>query len=488
MNHIIKKMVLLTSIITGLAGCVSQDFIDNKADADKVQAHIETLRPTGTLNNVVSISRPPVNANPIDAENRIAWLDQTVNVQRLTRVPLVTALTAVMAGTQTEIRFDNDVQPNTTVSVDLHTTRQNILNVLSSQTGYAFTPSEKKIVVQRYLSKTFIIQLPTGAYSAQQGSQGQSTGKDDEAKVEGQFISVTYKDKDVFTEISEAVKVVLKSDDEDGELIGDVQPVPSMSGLTVRTTPVRMRQVQALIDSYQSELNKQVLIDIRILEFRSNLGKDRGVDWQILKEVGDGTLKFLIPGTTTSSAGNPAGLAFTGTGKWDGTTAFIKALEQQGTVSTETPISFRTLSSQPARISQTLVTPFLEDFSTVITDNTTTPTTTRGSVTEGVDMTISANVQKGFVWLRTAGKLTKIASDTTEQVADVALRFISTRSADLNFTNKLRYGQTVVIGSIKQQTTGANKSASFGIDGLGMQSTNNQTVETLILLTPRRVQ
>jgi hypothetical protein len=46
----------------------------------------------------------------------------------------------------------------------------------------------------------------------------------------------------------------------------------------------------------------------------------------------------------------------------------------------------------------------------------------------------------------------------------------------------------VVIGSIKQQTTGANKSASFGVDALGSQATNNETVETLVLLTPRRIQ
>ncbi|MFB1079573.1 type II and III secretion system protein, partial [Photobacterium damselae subsp. damselae] len=109
-------------------------------------------------------------------------------------------------------------------------------------------------------------------------------------------------------------------------------------------------------------------------------------------------------------------------------------------------------------------------------------------VVEGVDMMVNAKVQKGVVSLRVTGKLTKIAGDTTEKINDATLRFIKTRDADLSFVNKLRYGQTVVIGSIKQQSTGANKSSSFGIDGLGMQSTTNETVETLVLLTPRRTQ
>ncbi|WP_240695014.1 hypothetical protein [Vibrio parahaemolyticus] len=53
--------------------------------------------------------------------------------------------------------------------------------------------------------------------------------------------------------------------------------------------------------------------------------------------------------------------------------------------------------------------------------------------------------------------------------------------------NKLRYGQTVIIGSVKQQTQTANKSSSFGWDALGSQVSEQETVETLILLTPRRV-
>jgi type II secretory pathway component GspD/PulD (secretin) len=228
---------------------------------------------------------------------------------------------------------------------------------------------------------------------------------------------------------------------------------------------------------------------VRVLEFRSNLDKDQGVDWNLVRDVGDGTLNFIIPGTSSTAgiASSGSGLAFQGTGKWDGTTAFIKALEQQGTVSTDTPISVLTLSSQPARISQTVNTPYLSDISTDVTDTTTSTSTTRGQVVEGIDMMVNTNVKDDFVWIRTAGKLTKIAGDTTEEVDDATLRFISTRVADLSFTNKLRYGQTVVIGSVKQQTQSANKSSSFGIDWLGSQLSGQETVETLVLLTPRRV-
>ncbi|WP_305843099.1 hypothetical protein [Photobacterium leiognathi] len=153
-----------------------------------------------------------------------------------------------------------------------------------------------------------------------------------------------------------------------------------MGSITVRTTPSRMAQVRQVVESFQQELAKQVLLEITVLEFRSNLGKDQGIDWQLLKKVGDGTIKFLIPGTTATATGNPAGLAFTGTGKWDGTTAFIKALEEQGTVSTQTPISMLTISGHPARISQTTTTPYLSDVSTEVTQTSTSTSTTRAKV------------------------------------------------------------------------------------------------------------
>ena len=486
--HFVSSKIAFLVGITLLQGCVSQSYLDNKKQAEQLQHHMDDIRPTGVNQlNVTNISRPPINTTPLNVENAIAWLNDVITVN-VTHLPLSTVLDSVMQGTDVQTLLADDINANTAVTMNVKTTREKILQSLSSQTGYGFVPSQQQLDVQRYLSETFVINLPTGNVTSQQGSQGETKGEGENTKVEGQFISVSTENQNIFKEISNAVKVILKSDTKDNKLVGDVQAIPSMGSITVRTTFNRMTQVRHVIDTFQQELAKQVLLEITVLEFRSNLGKDQGIDWQILKDVGGGTIKFLIPGTTATATGNPAGLAFTGTGKWDGTTAFIKALEEQGTVSTQTPISMLTISGQAARISQTITTPYLSDISTEVTETSTSTSTTRDKVVEGVDMMVSSKVQKGVVSLRVTGKLTKIAGDTTEKINDATLRFIKTRSADLSFTNKLRYGQTVVIGSIKQQSTGANKSSSFGIDGLGMQSTTNETVETLVLLTPRRTQ
>lgn len=472
-------------LLLGMAGCVSQSYTDSKKEAESMQSRIEQLTPSNALNNVSVITRPPVIVTPLVETQNIPWLSETIKVH-VTRLPLSQVLSDVMRGVPANIWFDNDVNASTTVTLSANTTRQNILNLLASQTSYGFVPTQDKVEVRRYLSETFTLSIPIGTVSAQQGSTG-STGGGENPQVEGQFISTTLSNVDMIQEVTTAIKAVLKSNEESNELIGGVEAVPSLSSFIVRTTPDRMRQVQQVVERYKQELEKQVILNIQVLEFRSNLGKDQGVDWNILKDIGDGSLQFVIPGTTTAASNNGFGMAFQGTGKWDGTTAFIKALEQQGSVSTETPINIQTLSNQPARLSQTLETPFLADIKVNTSENSSDTETRRESVSEGVDMFVTANVQQDHVSLRIAGSLTKIASDETETVKDTKLRFIAMRKVDLGFANNLRYGQSVVIGSIKQQTTGANKSASFGIDGLGSQATNSETVETLILLTPRRV-
>ncbi|MGF1872014.1 type II and III secretion system protein [Photobacterium indicum] len=477
--------ILLTTF--ALSGCVSQDYTDNQQTADNVQSTIDSYRPAVSLNNVESITRPPVLTTPIVVDNSVEWANEKADVQS-NGLPLSTVLSSLMNGVDAAIWFDNDVDANTPIIAHMNASRDSIFNLLASQTGYGFVVTDNRLEVRQYLTETFVINMPTGEYSGQQGSQGQSSGEGEDTTVEGQYINVAYKDQDVFTQVSDAIEIVLEDNDEDGEMVGGVKAIPALSALLVRTTPDRMSQVREVVKRYQGELTKQVLLTARVLEFRSNRGTNHGIDWNLLKDVGEGSLQFVIPGTTTTASSAGYGLAFQGTGKWDGSTAFIKALEQQGTVSTETPISFLALSSQPARISQDLVTPYLSEVSTEVTDTTTSTSVTRDEEHEGVDMMITPNVQKGYVWLRTAGKLSKIVGQEDKAVGDTELRFFKTREANINFTNKLRYGQTVVIASIKQQTTGADKSSSYGIDGAGSQTTNTETVETLVLLTPRRVQ
>ena len=477
--------LLILAITAALSGCMSQNYQDTKQSADNVHDEIGRHLAQSATGQVSNITRPPLTLTPLKSERQIPWLNESLSVN-VSGLPLSLVLSQVMAGVDANIWFDGDVNPNKLVTLSFSSNRQDVLNLLSRETGYGMNASKDKLSVSKFESETFVLTLPSGQYSGQLGSQ--SGGQD--TKVTGQFLNTAYAQVDIVTEISQGIKAILKDDDNEDEdkLVGSVEVIPSMTTIAVRTTPDRMVRVRSLVDSFEAELSKQVLLDIRVLEFRSNKGRERGIDWNLVKDIGGGSLEFYIPGTNTITQGGSAGLAFKGTGKWDGTTALIKALEQQGTVSTDTPITALVLNNQPSRIAQTLTTPYLYEVKAENNGDIVTASVTRATEKEGVDMMITPKVMRDYVWLRIAGKLTKIVGDKEEVVYDARLRFLDTRESELNFTNKLRYGQTVVIGSIKQMTTTAEHTKQFGIDALGGEGTQLATIETLVLLTPKRVE
>lgn len=479
---------LVLTLITMLSGCMSQNYLDVKQQAESVRDEIKTYSESQVTEQVMNTYRPPISLVPLETETIIPWLKSTVSVN-VNGLPLSLVLSQVMEGVDANIWFDGDVNPNKKVTLSFKASRQDVLNLLSRETGYGMKASPNKLTVSQFESETFVFNLPVGQYSGQLGSQSGGQSGNQNIQVSGQYLNAVYTKVDIISDVSTGIRAILKDDlaDEEGKLIGSVEVIPSMTSIAVRTTPDRMAQVRNLVDLFQHELSKQVLFDIRILEFRSNIGRERGIDWNLVKDIGGGSLEFYIPGTNTVSQGSGAGLAFKGTGKWDGTTALIKALEEQGSVSTDTPITTLVLNNQPSRIAQTLTKPYFDEIQTENNGEIVTASVTRAEAKEGVDMMLTPKVMRDHVWVRIAGKLTKIVGERPETVHDVTLTFIDTRESEINFTNKLSYGQTVVIGSIKQMTTTAEHSKQFGIDALGGEGTLDATVETLVLLTPMRV-
>ncbi|MGI2002061.1 type II secretion system protein GspD [Shewanella frigidimarina] len=493
----LKKLLVGAIAAFILSGCVSQNYTDTKNNAENIHKQIQTYTTPKNSSQIQIVNRPPISTIPLEIKKDIPWLSEQVSISAID-MPLSLVISQVLNNAKYDnkfirISFDGDVDPNKLVNVNFNASREDVLNLIASQTQYGINKKADQITISRFESETFVITLPPGIYSGQLGSQGNATSTAGvggaSTRVEGQYLNTAYTNVDPVTEISNSIKALLKDDNsDDDQLVGSVEVVPALTAIAVRTTPDRMAQVKQLIKSFQSQFSQQVMLDIRILEFRSNRGKERSIDWDILKDVGSGSLEFVVPGTNTISQGAGYGLAFKGTGKWDGTTAFIKALEKQGTVSTETPITALALSNQPSRIAQTMTKPYLYEVKSESNDNVVSATVTRATQSEGVDMMITPKVLEDAVWLRIAGKLTKIVGERNEVVQDVQLTFIDTRESEINFTNKLLYGQTVVIGSIKQNSTTAEANNQFGIDALGGEGTISETVETLVLLTPRKVQ
>lgn len=487
-----KKTILGLFVTSMLSGCVSQGYIDATEQNKKVQELIAEKTAFTPSPKVKRISSPPVDNTSYQTVSNIPWLNKQVSIS-VSELPLSTVLNILMDGVGAGITFDSGVNPNALVSLNYIGSLKDALDVLAAENDYSVETSKTELKVIGFVSETFPITLPIGVVSGQLGSQGTAVETSSGAaggspRVEGQFLNVAYDSIDTFKEIENGIKALLPAKAKYGEEESTVQVIPSLSIVNVRTSPNRMKQVRNFVSAYTKQLEKQVVIEVQIIEFNSNLGKEQGIDWNIARQTGEGILNFVVPSTSLISNKLGGGLAFEGKGKWDGTSALIKVLEEQGSVSTQTPVTGLMLNNQPSKIAQAQTIPFISEIKTESTDGVISAEYVRDKLTAGVELMITPNVQDEYVWLRISGKLNKVIDDQTQEIAQAKLRFMETQESEINFTNKLRYNQTYVIASVKQQSVSGKKNNAFWTDILGSQASSNETTETLVLLTPRRAE
>ncbi len=490
-----RHVVLWVTLTLALLGCEAMGLNEaQKRDKESsaLLSQIESYRGPN-LNKVVSIEQPPVNLTPIRPKTQTQYLSHRVKIRA--ELPLSMVLSDALNATNIDVWYGDGVDPNVAVSIEHEGTLSGLLNKLERQLKLGFTPDGNTLNVEQYVSRTFELVLPPGLLSDQIGGADQGSGNDEEgsAQIDGQFVTLSSSDVDVFSEVAEGVRGLLALDpdgdkgSDDKTLMGSVRSVPSLSRLVVRTTPARMKEVAEFVEQSKDALTRQIALDIQVLEFRSNLGHNRGINWDLVREIGSGgSLSFFIPGTDLISNGVSPGLAFTGGGKWDGSSALINALNQQGQVSTETPITILVQNHQTNHITQGRTIEFIENLSSDSSEGVVSTETERGKRREGVDFIVVPNIQPSHVYLRTSGMLTKIESLERQKVAGETLTFPQMREAKINFANKLKYGQTIIIASVSQQESKTDGNTFMGIPFLGGTSAVKQRVDTLVLLTPRR--
>ena len=493
-----KKLALALMLVPVLlAGCASPEYETITKEHEEIRATIDKKTAAVTYSKVSHIKKPPRQVSLKVTEEGTQWLNSKVSVDIFER-PLSSVLQEITDGVDVPIYFGENVDPNKPVSITFTNTTQNVLNLLSRSSGYGIQYKNSRIEVTQTLTKAFTLNIPAGTYTGMLGSKGQTGGK--ESVTVGQYLNVKYENVDLVEQIAKNVAQIVGAtlnDAEEGDkrnvkedknaVKSSVSYASNLSTITVTTTPDKMDEVIKLINHYQEELSKQVTLNIEVIEFKSDLDTERGIDWDVVKNTGDGVLKILQPGTNLISQGNGFGAAFEATsGRYSGTTALVKVLRKQGTVSTETPITKLVLNEQPAQIQQLRSIPYIYETKTETNDGVTSTSVSRRNQTEGVDMMVVAKVQPEYVWLRISGLFQKIVANSTEVVNDISLGMMVTQKSQINFTNKLRYGQTYVLASVKQKTKEKVEKEGFWTTLFGGTSSRNQTTETLVLLTPTK--
>ncbi|MDX7702086.1 MULTISPECIES: hypothetical protein [Aeromonas] len=497
------KKLIAVSVIFALSGCGATDYLEQRDAAKETQNKINAQGVMPDASKSIFIERPPVDLNPI-TEGSPWWVRKPASLKGQ-NVPFNFAVSNLLqsAGQKVSVEFGPDVNPNKPISVDYQGDINGALNEIASKADVSVSMSGNQVKFDRYVTKVFELNSLLGkssflfgrkANSGNGGGEGLATrtvtsslgNSDTYATSESTGVNA-------FNDYLSAIKSILKKDgvkpDDDDPLEGDVIVTESTASILVRTTPHRMSLVENYISSRKQSIARQVMIEVKVLQFKGSKGSEFGIDWNVVRTFSDGKLNFTGPTLPTIGNNGNYGFSFTSTSpNWDGTTILMKALQTQGevgveyeprTVARNNRVASIDNSEKLSYIARVTVTPNQNaDASVEVVD---------AVVSDGLTMSVMPNISDDTVNLQISGVLSKVVGWNDTEVSGVTVRAPQVQEIKFDQDVGLKYGETLVLNGYKQKSNKADESTLFKIPFSGGNAGASSTTETIVLITPKRI-
>ena len=303
-----------------------------------------------------------------------------------------------------------------------------------------------------------------GVTSAQSES-GDSTGSEVE----------TITQTNLWQELTDSVNAIIGNNPE-----FHVTPSPQSGTLIVRARPSELRAVRSYIKGVESSLNRQVILEAKIIEVVLDDGFESGIEWEAL---GRKTLSFAMTGPELAAkqaadADNIGGLFSILIDSTD-FSATIEWLETQGSVNMLSSPRVSTLNNQKALIKVGSDEFFVTDISVTSTVGgnnalgNVTPDLTLTPFFSGIALDVTPQISaEGLITLHVHPSVSEVQDQ--EKVVTLGsgedgefrlpLAFSTIRESDSII--KMQSGQVVVIGGLMQDQARENEAGLPGLRSL----------------------
>lgn len=442
-------------------------------------------------------------------------------------------------------RFNVLVHPDLsgTVSVTLRrVTLQEALEALRDVYGYDFRVEGRRITVfpPTLQSRVFVInyligqrtgrsdvRVSSGAAPANGANNGSSTATGTPGsspstgsnQPDSSQISTQTKN-DLWGELGDAVRTMIGNKEGRSVIVS-----PQAGLLAVRALPNEMRQVETLLKAARLSVERQVMLDVKIVQVELREGFESGIDWSVLRGRGAaGTLSGnpsnplltnanglpVLPAATSllnnlSNLPAPANGLFGLSLATNGFQAVLGFLETHGEVQTLSSPRLATLNNQKAVLKVGTDDYFVTNVSggtvnnaSTGTANTTTtmPTLTLTPFFSGIALDVTPQIDEGHMITLHVHPSVSSVSERNKQVdlGTLGAYKLPLASSSINETDtivRIPDGQIVAIGGLMQmettrQTSGLPGSAENALTAsvLGNRNNSGRKKELVVLIKP----
>jgi MSHA biogenesis protein MshL len=334
---------------------------------------------------------------------------------------------------------------------------------------------------------------------------------------------ITESDADFWSELRSALEALVGS-----EAGRSVVVSPQSGVVVVRAMPNELREVESFLRTTQATLQRQVILEAKIVEVELSDGFQSGINWGKLAGLGNGkTATFGQTGGgsifnsddgVSGIAGNPGNLDPANYEQIDGLaaqafggvfslavnagsfTAFIELLETQGNVQVLSSPRVSTVNNQKAVIKIGQDEFFVTDVSstTVVSGSTSSEPTSDVTLTpffSGIALDVTPQIDdRGGVTLHIHPSVSEVVDQTKRFTVDGRAQELPLAQSSVRESDSIVYavsGQIVVIGGLMQESTSEGVAAPPGLGdipflGAAFRHTKqaSRKSELVILLKP----
>jgi type IVB pilus formation R64 PilN family outer membrane protein len=517
-----KRIFLLFFLVTLLiSGCNNPVYNQAEANIYDVKHRIITAKkisdnsgkpiPSLVVNQGLYVDRTPINLNkdPSWLKNRIILRGEQLPFSYYSRT------IAGGGGHNVLTHYQVGLDEAATVSMNYTGTVKGALDLLAAKTGYVYAVNGNSVYWQAFITKTFDIAFMPGSSDYMMGkAAGTSSGAsqantggtvqamiDDSASSQYSNLKGTLS---VWKDLGTTIKQLLSPS-------GTVIVSESTTSVTVRDKPSNVDLVAKYISNLNSNLSRQVLVKVQVLDVTLSSDFVWGINWNAIKQtLGQQFLLTADEGTPVSitSLSNGNAIPQVGTknnlGSSTAVGALINALTQQGRVSVVTEPRVVCLNNQVSVIRIVNQEGYLASVQNTTVagasgtgaSGTITSQLTPGALITGLTLYVLPKIMNGKVYLQVNADLsTKVSiqaiSSATGGTPDASTATAGSTIQVPNFTQKqfnqrsiIGSGDTLIIAGYRQLSNTANAMQLLDSQALGGKGAKEQEVETIVLITP----
>ncbi|HET7831899.1 MAG TPA: secretin N-terminal domain-containing protein [Gallionella sp.] len=540
------RILLVLGVVLVLGGCAAPSGQNPTADAIRhemgqaVQNPVPPGKPEAVNNALLpplETMIPKVETKPLETR-----FDLSVN-----NTPVQQVFMAIVSGTRYSLLLHPEVSGN--ISLNLKdVTIFEALEAIHEMYGYDYKTDGTRIYILPLTLQTRIFQVNyltgqrvgTSQLRVISGSVsdsptvgtvgGVTTTSGGGARVQDSSKVTTNSSADFWDELNKALNAIV------GTEKGRNVVVSPMTGvIVVRAMPDELKNVAAYLKASQISVERQVILEAKIIEVQLNVGYQAGVNWAAFQNNPNGRLSAgplaangtLQPGTLAAgapiSAGSALGTVTPGTnlvtgaavgaiaGQTAGTlfglafqtthfAALLDFLESQGTVHVLSSPRIATLNNQKAVLKVGTDEFFVTNVSTTTTTGTattTTPSVTLQPFFSGIALDVTPRIdENGEIILHVHPSVSQVS--TVNKTVDVGsgtgklnLPLASSSVSETDSIVRARDGQIVAIGGLMRQAASEDRSGLPGMSKnplFGQTNQRDEKRELVILLKPTVVE